>query len=192
MSKYDLTTQKKKAAIIRAALMLFSQKGLAAVNMKELATSADVSQASIYNYFGSKEGVVAACVSEMLKKTEADALELLQQNKPFYQKLEQSLIICSQDMGLAISKAFSQTALEDKSLYDLVVQSANQIKRGIYERYIEMGRAQGALDATIPTEIYLLFIDAVNTVGESAVFMENISENTDYIHQLVLHGLLGT
>ena len=72
MNQYQKTTEKKKQAIIQAALHLFKEKGFKETSIKSIAEVAEVSPVSIYNYFGSKDNLVALCVpneSDNRKKT---------------------------------------------------------------------------------------------------------------------------
>ena len=55
MNQYQKTTEKKKQAIIQAALRLFKEKGFKETSIKSIAEAAEVSPVSIYNYFGSKD-----------------------------------------------------------------------------------------------------------------------------------------
>jgi len=47
-----------RAAIFRAALALFEEKGFDAASVDEIADRAQVSRATYFNYFGTKEGVL--------------------------------------------------------------------------------------------------------------------------------------
>ncbi|EAO7445718.1 TetR/AcrR family transcriptional regulator, partial [Listeria monocytogenes] len=88
MNNYEKRTRKKKTAIIQAALSLFGKKGFSDVSIKDIATLADVSQVSIYNYFGSKEALVSECASIIMQDTITLAEEILASEGTFTQKLE--------------------------------------------------------------------------------------------------------
>ena len=51
MNQYQKTTEKKKQAIIQAALRLFKEKGFKETSIKSIAEVAEVSPVSIYNLF---------------------------------------------------------------------------------------------------------------------------------------------
>ena len=50
--------ENKKELIIREALKLFSEKGFAAVSMRDLAESVGISVSTIYHYYESKQALV--------------------------------------------------------------------------------------------------------------------------------------
>jgi AcrR family transcriptional regulator len=52
----------REAQIVDAAGHVFAEQGYAAASMGEIAARADVSKPLIYQYFGSKEGLLVACL----------------------------------------------------------------------------------------------------------------------------------
>ncbi|ECB9527448.1 TetR/AcrR family transcriptional regulator, partial [Listeria monocytogenes] len=95
MNNYEKRTLKKKTAIIQAALSLFGKQGFSDVSIKDIATLADVSQVSIYNYFGSKEALVGECARIIMQDTITLAEEILASEGTFTQKLERALKLCN-------------------------------------------------------------------------------------------------
>ncbi|HBJ9071269.1 TPA: TetR/AcrR family transcriptional regulator, partial [Listeria monocytogenes] len=95
MNNYEKRTLKKKTAIIQAALSLFGEQGFSDVSIKDIAALADVSQVSIYNYFGSKESLVGECASIIMQDTITLAEEILASEGTFTQKLERALQLCN-------------------------------------------------------------------------------------------------
>lgn len=64
----DRKKQEARHRIIQAAGSLFVQKGLDDTTMHEIAAAADVSVATVYNYFGSKTTLLLAGVEEETKE----------------------------------------------------------------------------------------------------------------------------
>lgn len=54
-----------RGAILRAAVAKFGEKGIADTTMDEIAEQAEVSRATLFNYFPSKTEIVAAVVEQM-------------------------------------------------------------------------------------------------------------------------------
>jgi len=59
---------KKKAHIISAALIVFSQEGLNGARMEKIAEEADISKSNIFYYFQSKEVLYVAVLEKVLSK----------------------------------------------------------------------------------------------------------------------------
>ncbi|MGT2906548.1 TetR/AcrR family transcriptional regulator [Streptococcus dentiloxodontae] len=187
MNKYQKNTQRKKEAIIRAALGLFQSRGFKAVSMKEIAAAAQVSPVSIYNYFGSKEQLIEACLPLIIGDSLEEARTILKQEAlPFEQKLEKALNLCTQKVNLSVSQYFTQEALDDKRFTELLAKRINKEKREIYRSYIEYGKKAHAIDSNLSTETIIDFMEGLNQVDSKQISQRKIQE----LHHLFLHGLL--
>ena len=191
MNKYELTTEKKKKSIINAALTLFKDKGFTSVSIKEIAALAHVSQVSIYNYFGSKEALIAECANIVMSDTLQQAADILRQDMDFEEKIKLALLLCTENINLSISKYFTQEALNDPTLIDLLTKSINESKNTIFREYIELGKQEKVIATTISTETFLNFIEALNIMGSKIEFDDDTSEKIKHIHHLFLYGIIG-
>jgi AcrR family transcriptional regulator len=190
MNKYEITTEKKKNAIVGAALALFKNGGFTGVSIKEIAALAHVSQVSIYNYFGSKEALVGECAKVVMSDTLEKAREILIADIGFLEKIESALSICTENVNLSISEYFSKEALNDTVLADLLTEKLNESKRALFREYIELGKQENAIDSKLPTETILSFIDAINTMG-SKLEADDMAALVSHIHHLFLYGIVG-
>lgn len=60
----DRKKARKRDEIIQAARDLFSRQGIDATTMADIAVAADVSAPTVFNYFGSKDGILIAMITE--------------------------------------------------------------------------------------------------------------------------------
>ena len=60
----DRKKAKRRDEIIAAARILFAHQGIDATTMAEIAASADISAPTVFNYFGSKDGILIALIEE--------------------------------------------------------------------------------------------------------------------------------
>ncbi|PRR83753.1 TetR/AcrR family transcriptional regulator [Clostridium vincentii] len=191
MNNYEIRTNKKKATIISVAQELFKEKGFLNVSIKEIASKANVSQVSIYNYFGNKDALVGECVNFLMIEIIASARAILLSKMDFKEKVAKALSLCSDHINKSLSEYFTNEALNDKALMKLINEFINKEKFELFREYIEVGKKDGAIDKTIATETILKFIEAIS-IAES---------NTDYsivpdgyiedIQKLLFHGILG-
>ncbi|MCD2225777.1 TetR/AcrR family transcriptional regulator [Listeria cossartiae] len=190
MNNYEKRTQKKKLAIIQAALTLFGKQGFSDVSIKDIAALADVSQVSIYNYFGSKEALVGECARIIMQDTIALAEEILASEGTFTQKLERAIQLCNAEINLSLSKYISKEASKDPAFLMLLVNNINSLKKEIYMKYVTAGKKEKVIDNAISDEVIQLFIDAINGLG-LIVPEEKLAEKQAEIIQLFLYGLIG-
>ncbi|EHC5241867.1 TetR/AcrR family transcriptional regulator [Listeria monocytogenes serotype 1/2a] len=190
MNNYEKRTLSKKTAIIEAAQILFGKQGFTAVSIKDIAALADVSQVSIYNYFGSKEALIGECARVIMQDTIALAEEILASEGTFTQKLERAIQLCNAEINLSLSKFISKEASKDQQFLILLVNNINSLKKDIYMKYVAAGKEAQFIDNAISDEVIQLFIDAINSLGLT-VPEEELEEKQAEIIQLFLYGLIG-
>lgn len=191
MNKYEIRTENKKTAIIQSALTLFKQKGFIAVSIKEIAAMANVSQVSIYNYFGSKEALVGECVTLFMHDIVEKAQNLLAKDMDFKTKLNSAIALCNSDISTSLSSFLSHEALKDSTMIELIIANINKEKLKIYCNYIELGKQEGAIDPSIETSTILLFLESINTIGSNMEINSNLLDKQIQLQKLFLYGILG-
>jgi AcrR family transcriptional regulator len=188
MNKYEIRTHKKQTAIIEAALELFKENGFTNTSIKQIASSANVSQVSIYNYFGSKDALVSECVKLLSQDTISNARELLDSNMDYQEKLFKGLSLCSGTITMSIRNYFSNTTFTDVNFMHLLNRYIKELENEIFVEFIEAGKEAGAISSTIPTQTILQFFKAFHSIElDSSDFSKNIKN----LHQLFLYGIIG-
>lgn len=190
MNKFEIRTNKKKEAILQAALGLFRTNGFVNTNIKNIAALANVSQVSVYNYFGSKNLLVKEAISSLMDDVTKTAEEILAQPLSFQEKVKRAFSLCSEDVGHIIEEFFSVAALEDPQMVQAIVDTLQDKRNQLYRKYIEFGKAEGCIDTSIPTETTLAFLNAIDQASSTTNDSEfNENHRADTL-KLVLYGLL--
>lgn len=65
---------KRREEILAQARTLFEQKGIQATTMAEIADAADISPPTVFNYFGNKDGILIALITEGSNRSRASRL----------------------------------------------------------------------------------------------------------------------
>ena len=191
MNQYQKTTEKKKQAIIQAALRLFKEKGFKGTSIKSIADVAEVSPVSIYNYFGSKDNLVALCVNDLFEEITQQAEDILKSNLAFNTKLDQALDLCQEKMSQQISDYFQDKTVRDPAFSSLLTKAITAKKRDIYRTYINLGKEEGLITRDLSTELILNVMDTLNGVGNQLAHSDNLETDVKQIHQIFLYGILG-
>lgn len=191
MNQYQKTTEKKKQAIIQAALRLFKDKGFKQTSIKSIAEAAEVSPVSIYNYFGSKDNLVTLCVNDLFEEITQQAEDILKSNLAFNTKLDQALDLCQEKMSQQISDYFQDKMVEDSVFSTLLTKAITAKKGDIYRAYIHLGKAEGLIAEDLSTELILNVMDALNGMGNQLAHSDNLETEVEQIHQIFLYGILG-
>ena len=191
MNQYQKTTEKKKQAIIQAALRLFKDKGFKETSIKSIAEAAEVSPVSIYNYFGSKDNLVTLCVNDLFEEITQQAEDILNSNLDFKTKLDHAFALCQEKMSQQISDYFQDKMVEDSVFSTLLAKAITVKKRDIYRAYIELGKEEGLIAEDLSTELILNVMDALNGMGNQIADSDNLETEVEQIHQIFLYGIFG-
>ena len=191
MNQYQKTTEKKKQAIIQAALQLFKEKGFKETSIKSIAEVAEVSPVSIYNYSGGKDNLVALCVNDLFEEVTQQAEDILNSNLDFKTKLDHAFALCQEKMSQQISDYFQDKMVEDSVFSTLLTKAITVKKRDIYRAYIELGKEEGAIAEDLSTELILNVMDALNSMGNQLDHSDNLETEVEQIHQIFLYGIFG-
>ena len=191
MNQYQKTTEKKKQAIIQAALRLFKDKGFKETSIKSIAEAAEVSPVSIYNYFGSKDNLVALCVNDLFEEITQQAEDILNSDLDFKTKLDHAFALCQEKMSQQISDYFQDKLVEDSVFSTLLTKAITAKKRDIYRAYIKVGKEEGLIAEDLSTELILNVMDALNGMGNQIADSDNLETEVEQIHQIFLYGIFG-
>ena len=170
---------------------LFKEKGFKETSIKSIAEVAEVSPVSIYNYFGSKDNLVALCVNDLFEEITQQAQDILKSNLAFNTKLDQALDLCQEKMSQQISDYFQDKTVRDPALSSLLTKAISAKKRDIYRTYINLGKEEGLIARDLSTELILNVMDALNSVGNQLAHSDNLETDVKQIHQIFLYGILG-
>ena len=191
MNQYQKTTEKKKQAIIQAALRLFKEKGFKDTSIKSIAEAAEVSPVSIYNYFGSKDNLVALCVNDLFDEITQQAEDILKSNLDFKTKLNQAFSLCQEKMSQQISDYFQDKMVKEPTFSTLLARAITVKKRDIYRAYIHLGKEEGLIAEDLSTELVLNVMDALNSMENQLDNSDNLETEVEQIHQIFLYGIFG-
>ena len=191
MNQYQKTTEKKKQAIVQAALRLFKDKGFKETSIKSIAEAAEVSPVSIYNYFGSKDNLVALCVNDLFEEITQQAEDILNSDLDFKTKLDHAFALCQEKMSQQISDYFQDKMVEDSVFSTLLTKAITAKKRDIYRAYIKLGKEEGAIAEDLSTDLILNVMDALNGMGNQLAHSDILEKEVEQIHQIFLYGIFG-
>jgi len=161
MDGFERRRERKKEGIRKAALELFKTNGTIKVSIDEIARKAHVSQATIYNHFGDKNGLACDVIKQIVMDKYREYKDIIDSDKPFPEKirmitLDKIEMANDYDEELIEKYAFSSPELTD--FINKVYQ--NDVKRN-WEKIFNEGKEQGYIDKNTSTESLFLFLDII-------------------------------
>jgi len=195
MNGFKRKMKQKRESILRAALELFKVYGFKKVSINDIARKADVSQVTIYNHFGSKDGLVREVVKAQLMGILERAREIMKEDRPFPEKLETIVFdktkIASQYRGELMQTA-AQNDPEMRQWIDSWWQSdVNQITVDL----LEEGKRQSYINTQQSEEILILYLEILRRgVFASPDLLANLEPDVELyrkLNHLFIYGLMG-
>jgi AcrR family transcriptional regulator len=168
MDGFERRKEQNREKIVRAATGLFSRLGIGKVSINDIARQARVSQVTIYNLFGGKDGLIEACLKSFMPAFLEQMRAIIKQEKPYLAKLEDIfryfVQISESSQGLGdINLATYPQFKELEELY------TNQINDVLVE-FVREGQREGYLNEDISEEAVKAFIE---------IFIQGINANPE-------------
>ncbi|HXX59355.1 MAG TPA: TetR/AcrR family transcriptional regulator [Dehalococcoidales bacterium] len=188
--------EQSKEDIRKAARELFTQFGFEKVSIADLARKAGVSQATIYNNFGSKENIEREYVITMVDNFINQAREILTSDKPyrvrldvFIQLLEDSLFQPN-DIDHA---DFPPNILDDPKIKRMQDEVGEKIGSLILE-FINEGKKKGEVKSQISEEALSIFYKSFIGIFFNSELHLKLHRDPILAHDLLslfIYGILG-
>lgn len=192
MNGYERRTELKKNKIRTAALELFCAYGTDKTSINEIAQKAGVAPASIYNYFGSKEGLMKDIAINLLESGWKAKKELWETDLPFPELLKRAVSM-KDDFIDHINLELLRTLLDtDPEIKKLIDDFYKRRYPYIIGQFIEKGRKEGYIRREISIEAAMLYLKIYQNIFQQPEMLKN--KNKDLLKELdelMLYGLAG-
>jgi AcrR family transcriptional regulator len=163
MNGFARRKEQSKEDIRRAAEELFSRFGTAKVSVNDIARKAGVSQATIYNNFGSKDELVHDYHNIIVKKIASSFRDILVWKKSWAEKLQgiiQSWLDAADQYNIEIGK-LERVGVSNTAKGQATAPRPDAISLEIensFREFLKEGREQGNLRADISDEAIITYI----------------------------------
>ncbi len=164
MNGFQRRREQKKKAILMAAFELFSSRGLKDITIAEIASKADVSQVSIYNFFQSKENLIRQTIFSFMDEKMKESEQVLESEIPFSEKLEKLFFLTEEARNQANPEFLLSAIASDPLIRRLMTEYYHNRTEPFVKRLIEQGKDQGAISPDLSSEAVYLYIQALQGI----------------------------
>lgn len=193
MNGYEKRTLKKKIAILAAAKELFFKNGVESTSIAGIAKKAGVSQVTLYNYYGSKEGLIRAVMLDFMDEKLKELDELLASSLPFPDKVEKMLFNKRAHAREAEEKGFLQSkALQDPAIWGILEEFGQKKAFPAIMEVIHQGQREGYVDKDISMQAIILYFNAFKHIMMQPGFFDTENESLRMeLASLFFYGIRG-
>ena len=195
MNGFKRKKEQKKWVILEAALELFKIHGFKKVSISDIARKADVSQVTIYNHFGSKDGLIREVVKALLLRILEKAREIIREDKSFPEKLE-AIVFDKTKIASEYHGELMQAAIQsDPEMRSWIESWWERDARQVTIDLIEEGKRQGYIHTQQAEEAIVLYLEILRRgVFASPDLLANMRPDLELyreLNNLFIYGLVG-
>ena len=195
MNGFKRMKEQKKWVILQAALELFKIHGFKKVSISDIARKADVSQVTIYNHFGSKDGLIREVVKALLLRILEKAREIIREDKSFPEKLE-AIVFAKTKIASEYHGEWMQAAIQsDPEMRNWIESWWERDARQVTIDLIEEGKRQGYIHTQQAEEAIVLYLEILRRgVFASPDLLANMRPDLELyreLNHLFIYGLVG-
>ncbi|MDR0136165.1 TetR/AcrR family transcriptional regulator [Metabacillus idriensis] len=195
MNGFERRKQTKMEQIQKAAFQLFSQNGINKVNIQEIAAAANVSQVTIYNYYGSKDSLAIQVIKRFFQEQIDFYTNLFNMDIPFQEKMEKLV-----EQKIAHSKAIGPELLEymmadEGEMKQIMTDFTVNQSIPLFKSFIECGKKEGHIrdDLSFETIMFYFNMFASEVYKHPEFILDHKDRNKmtkEFLH-LFFYGLTG-
>jgi AcrR family transcriptional regulator len=192
MNGYERRTEAKKDKIRTAALELFSAYGAEKTSVSEIAAKAGVAPATIYNYFGSKEGLMKDTVIGVLEESWKSRRTLWESELPFPELVKRAISMSDGFFDRVSLETIKSLFESDPGTKKLVDDYNRNSYPSIVRLFLEKGRREGYVREDISLEATTVYLKMYQDLLMQPGLLKN--RNKSLIKELVdlmIYGLAG-
>jgi len=182
---------KTKQTIIDKSTQLFSQKGYAAVTMKDVCEICDLSRGGLYRHFASTKEIFLEILNDDKEEMQHQLEQSIENNAPayflfeYFLKQHKEIILSNNGMALAIHE-FS-FAEKEQSQY---MNDRFHIAIELLVQLLEYGQEQGVFkdfDTSIMATHIVFLLDSIETSASTLTIPEKMIDNQlNFLKDLVM------
>jgi len=190
---YQKRTQLKMENIELSTIKLLSLP-INDIKIMDIAKLANVSQVTIYNYYGSKEALLKAAFLRLMDQQYEEYKKLLSSEKPFEEKIKEMLLRKKDGIDIVNLETFTTLIQKDEELHAIVLDFSMNKSFKLLLALIDEGRSLGIIRNEVSTKTLQIYIQVL-----SQAFMNMDATTSQYIQQkevideimnLFLYGML--
>ncbi|MGO4900832.1 TetR/AcrR family transcriptional regulator [Bacillus sp. GM2] len=163
------------------------------IRITDIAKEANVSQVTIYNYFGSKEALLKEVFKDYIDQSISDFEEYMNKDISVKEKIELMILqkreANNQKFALTVVK---EVMIEDSEIMDYVKRQYDEKIIPLMLQMIEEGHRTGEISPKITAEGFLIFMNMIiehsKTLGEA---FEKNRQFTEEMMHIFFYGLCG-
>lgn len=192
MDGYQRRREQKKKDILRTAADLFFTYGIPKVSVAEIANQANVSQVTIYNYFGSKHNLVEEMLVYYLDQIWSEYEQMLSSDLPFIEKIQKVMFNKINSANQVHPDTFTHFMKKYAAGVPFVEKMIQEKMMPRLMDLINEGKQEGYVDPGLSNESVLAFVQMFKDYMQKEEAFPHLQKLTGDLTKLFFYGLVGS
>lgn len=192
MDGYQRRREQKKKDILRTAADLFFTYGIPKVSVAEIASRANVSQVTIYNYFGSKHNLVEEMLVYYLDQIWSEYEQMLSSDLPFIEKIQKVMFNKINSANQVHPDTFTHFMKKYAAGVPFVEKMIQEKMMPRLMDLINEGKQEGYVDPGLSNESVLAFVQMFKDYMQKEEAFPHLQKLTGDLTKLFFYGLVGS
>jgi AcrR family transcriptional regulator len=192
---FERKKEQSQKAIIEAAMELFKLHGFKKASISEIARAAGVSPVTIYNHYGSKDGLVRETVKALMRRIMDKAWQIIHSDVPFPEKMETIIFDKAKIASEYRGEVMREAARNDPELREWLDAFWKEDVNKATLELLEEGKREGFINLELPVELMVQYLEIIRRgVFASPELVAEIKPDLEVYRQLnylFIYGLVG-
>jgi AcrR family transcriptional regulator len=158
MNGFERRALRIKENIMKTALEMMRTTELKKIRIADVSKAANVSQVTIYNYFGSKEALLRQTFIHYVEESIRDFEVFMNEEHSFREKLEHILLLKNDSMRTFPPRLIQELLSEDPELSVYIDKQYKEKTVPLTIRFLQEGKDRGDISEDVSIENVLAFM----------------------------------
>lgn len=187
MNGFEKRASLIKEKIMKTTLDMLRTSDPKRIRIADISKLANVSQVTIYNYFGSKETLLREVFKNYVDKATRDFEEYMNGGHSLKEKIEHIILLEKESYKEFPPRLIRELLIDDHELTSYIEEQYREKSIPLTVRIIEEGKASGEISEDVSVEIVLAFIQLYMNQYEMLLEMAQKSGDIDKFLEGMVH-----
>lgn len=187
MNGFEKRALQIKQKIKQTVLEMLGEWEPRQIRIKDIAANAEVSQVTIYNYFGSKEALLREVFKDYVAMLMEEYEGVLTGDAPLKEKIEY-IIFQKSRLKLPFTPSVLKQLIEaDPEINRFIRQQYEEHAIPLITDFVEKGKQRGEISEKVSVQMVLLYVGMMTEQYEKLLDLVNQSEDPEAFAEEMIH-----
>jgi AcrR family transcriptional regulator len=194
MNGFEKRALQIKEKIMKTTFEMLKTWDLNKIRIADIAKTAEVSQVTIYNYFGSKESLMREVFKNYINNSFNEFLEYMNGEHTFKEKIEWIILQERESTNTITPNMIDQLLINDQEIAQFLDKEYNEKIIPVLLQFIEDGKKNGEISSNISTQGLMMYINVSMKYYQEFLGIIKQSGNMNLINEMLhifLYGICG-